>query len=292
MKKSENFRWGRVVISGMGVMGASLGYSLVRAKLVREVCALVRRPEICGKLVKMKLAHKATADICEAVTDSDMVILSVPASVVGRQVKSMLPYISGHTVISDLCSVKSPVVRTCERIIGTRAKFLSVHPMTGTEKFGFENYIRDLYRGMPCILTPSDQTSETVVSRVKKFWDALGADTFVLGPYEHDVSAALISHLPHVIAFAYFSGVLKQKHKHPHIFNMAAGSFRDVTRIAGSSPDLWADIFMNNRTEIIKSISLFKKEVDLFLKMLQKGNQANLFKTISCLSEIRRKMKI
>ena len=273
----------------MGVMGSSLGYSLIRENLAGSVHALVRRPEICKKLVALKLSHEATTHPSEAISGADMVILSIPASAVGPTLKEILPFLSRQTVVSDLCSVKKPVVSVCEKILKGRAEFLSVHPMTGTEKFGYENFVKDLYRDKPCILTPTSKTLKTTVSRVADFWKTLGSRVDIMGPGEHDECAALISHLPHIVSFALLSSILKKQGKHPRLLHMAGGSFRDMTRVAGSSPELWADIFLHNKKELLKSVRNFNGVLDQLIQDLS-GSGKNMEKLLLSISEAKRKI--
>ena len=163
----------KVTLCGMGVMGASLGYTLIRSKLAKEVVGFVRREEVIPQLIRLKLAHKAFTSLEAAVKDAEIIVLCVPVALIPRILKEMISYVKPGTLIMDVGSVKTSIVSSCERIAGNKAGFMGCHPMTGTEKFGFENYVPDLYQGAPCILTPTDHTPKWVCSIAGLFWKQL-----------------------------------------------------------------------------------------------------------------------
>ncbi|MBN2143313.1 MAG: prephenate dehydrogenase [Candidatus Aureabacteria bacterium] len=281
----------KVTICGMGVMGASLGHTLIRYKLAKEVCGLVRREEVIPDLIRLKLAHVATRCIEKAVKDAEIVILCTPVSLIPQLLKKILPFLSSRSLVMDVGSVKKPVVSACSRIVGKQAGFLGCHPMTGTEKFGFNNFVPGLYRGAPCILTPEKNTPDWALPRAEKFWKQLGAKVFIMTPEGHDTSVAWISHLPHVVSFVLMDSLLKQKNRLPDLLNIAAGSFKDMTRIAASSAELWTGIFQENRREILKTTAVFEKQFRVFRQLLSGKNPAAIQRFLSRVSEERRNFK-
>ncbi len=290
---SGKFIFQKVVLCGMGVMGASLGHTLVTEKIAKCVYGLVRRPEIADRLVAEKLCHKASSDIKEAVTGADLIILAIPASAVSLFLRDMLPFLKSGVVISDLCSVKQGVVRASEAILKrAKAVYVSVHPMTGTEKFGFENYLPDLYRNTLCVITPGKKCPPPVVKKIKMFWAALGSRVLMLNPLEHDISAAWISHLPHVLSYLLFEAVEKQSQRRTDFYAMAAGSFRDMTRVAGSSAALWADIFLHNKKELLRAVRLFSKGLASFQTQLEKGEERPLLARLDRISKAKKNIYI
>lgn len=289
----SKFIFQKVVICGMGVMGASLGHTLVKEKLVKCVYGLIRRPQIAGRLVAEKLCHKASSDIREAVSDAELVVLAIPASAVPSFLRSMLPFLQPGAVVSDLCSVKQEVVKAAEAVLKrSKVLYLSVHPMTGTEKFGFENYLPDLYRNTPCVITPGEKCPSSVITKIKIFWAALGARVLMLSPLEHDICAAWISHLPHVLSYLLFEGVEQQNQRRANLFAMSAGSFRDMTRVAGSSPELWTDIFLHNKKELSKAVKIFSKGLTSFQALLEKGEERPLLNRLTRISKVKNNIQI
>lgn len=287
MKKvaAEKIVFQKVVICGMGVMGASLGHTLVKEKRVKCVYGLIRRPEIAGSLVAEKLCHKASSDLKEAMEGAELIVLAVPASAVPSFLRSLLPFLKPGAIISDLCSVKQAVVKAAETTLKkSKAVYLSVHPMTGTEKFGFENYLPDLYRETPCVITPGAKCPPSVIKKIKTFWESLGSRVLTLSPQEHDVCAAWISHLPHVLSYLLFEGAEQQSQRRSNLYAMAAGSFRDMTRVAGSSAQLWADIFLHNKKELLKALRIFSKGMDSFRALLEKGEERKLLDRLERIS--------
>jgi len=269
----------KVVICGMGVMGGSLGFSLVNNKKVSIVHALVRKENTIKNILNLKLAHKATTNIKEALEGADLVVLAIPASAVRKQIKMILPFIKKQMIITDICSVKHNVVKDSEKLIGERAYFIGSHPMTGSEKFGFSNFIRNLYDHTPCIITPTINTSKTALSKLKNFWKSLNTNIFIMNPREHDLNVALVSHLPHVLSFSFMNLVAMQKEKDA-FFKIAAGSFEDMSRISGSSAALWTDIFLNNKKELSKLLKLYNKQIVKFIELLENEDTKAIVKKL------------
>ena len=272
-KKTDKLLMKKVVICGMGVMGGSLGYSLCRTGLIKCVQGLVRRPETIREIIKLKLAHKATDVPREALKDAELIILAIPPETIGGILKSILPFLKPGMIVTDLCSVKKSVVGQCEMMLKGKASYIGSHPMTGTEKFGFSNYVGDLYKDTPCIITPTPNTPVKALKIIKSFWRTVGSKLLIMDPLEHDISASYISHLPHVIAYSLSNTVCRQRASFPFLFKMAAGSYKDMTRIAGSSPSLWVDIFLNNKKEILKSVKEFRNNLDFLYKQIKESDK-------------------
>lgn len=270
------YMFNKVAICGMGVMGASLGYDLLNKNIAKEVYGFIRKPETGEKIISLKLATDAGNDPSKAFSDADMIVLAVPTGVVSEQLKLLLPFVKKHTIITDLCSVKQKVVTESEKILKGKADFVGSHPMTGTEKFGFSNFIKELYKNATCIVTPTKNTSLSASEKTIKMWQILGSNVYKMTPGEHDIGASLISHLPHVVSNVLMASIWSEKEKIPGLFNMSAGSFRDMTRIVESSPELWADIFLNNKKEVLNSIKVFQKKLDLFTQNLKHENVSDI----------------
>jgi len=269
----------KVVICGMGVMGGSLGFFLVNNKKASIVHALVRKENTINQILKLKLAHKATTCIEDSLDGADLIVLAIPASAVKKQIKMLLPFLKKKMVVTDICSVKYNVVRDSERLIGDNAYFIGSHPMTGSEKFGFSNFIKDLYANTPCIITPTMNTSKTALLKLKNFWKSLNTDIFIMNPREHDLNVAFVSHLPHILSFLFMNLVAKRKEKDA-FFKIAAGSFEDISRISGSSATLWADIFLNNKKQLSKLLKMYNKQIINFIELLDNEDSKAIIKKL------------
>jgi len=148
--------------------------------------------------------------------------------------------------------------------------------MTGTEKFGFANFVEGLYSGMPCIVTHDGDTDPEALDRIQAFWQSLGSRVSLMSPGEHDDCVGFISHLPHVVSFTLMKCLMEQKRENPFLFDLAGGSFRDMTRIAASSADIWMDILLANKDRTLGAIRHFQNNLDWFEKTLKKEDAASL----------------
>ncbi len=267
----------KVVICGMGVMGGSLGHTLLHSpQVARRVVALVRRAEVIPKILEKRLAHEVFVDVQSAMDGAELIVVATPVAFIPKQVEILCPYLKPSMIVTDVGSVKKNIVKECERIIAKSAAFVGSHPMAGTEKFGFENFVENLYQNTPCIVTPTKRTRTEAFCKVQKFWQALGCHVLFMSPEEHDKNVTWISHLPHVLSFVLLNALLNQRSQTPDLFDMSGGSFRDMTRVAGSSPELWTDIFLSNQKQILKVLDKFRKNLTCFRSLLKNKNQEAL----------------
>lgn len=260
-KKYDSFKDLKITICGMGVMGASLGYQLVKDQRFKNVTGLIRNGKNANSMLKMKLANNIEVSAEKAILNSSIIILAVPSFAVKTTIMQILPYLNSSMLVMDLCSVKKEVVNEAHKILKNNAKFIGAHPMTGTEKTGFKNFIPDLYCGAPCILTPNVNTDKATLKKAENFWQMLKVKLFKLTPDEHDEIIGNISHLPHVISFALMDALLQKNESRKNLFSFVGGSFRDMTRISKSSPELWADILISNQKEVISALKSYRESL-------------------------------
>lgn len=261
IKNYDEFKNLKITICGMGVMGASLGYQLVKDKRFQNVTGLIRNAQHASKMLKMKIAHNIETNIEKAMSGSSIIILAIPSFAIESTIKELLPHLNSEMLIMDLCSVKKEVVNISNKLLKNKAMFVGAHPMTGTEKTGYTNFIPDLYCFAPCILTPTINTDKTALKKAENFWQMLKVKLFQLSPEEHDEIIGNISHLPHAISFALMDSLLKKSENQNNLFDFAGGSFRDMTRISKSSPELWADILLSNQKEVIRALKSYKNSL-------------------------------
>jgi prephenate dehydrogenase len=211
-----------------------------------------------------------TTDLAAGVRDADVVALAVPVAdivALGRRVR---PHVKPGAFVTDLGSVKGPVARA----FAGWPHFVGAHPMCGSEKTGVENARADLYRGASCVLTPSAKTSPRAAAAAAAFWREAGAEVLRLSPEEHDRRAALVSHLPHLIAEALVWTAGREKSA---VRSMAAGSFKDATRVAGADPALWASIFDMNRAAVREAARGFERALR---ELLKEGPSARMLERV------------
>ncbi len=233
--------FGTVAILGPGLIGGSLALALAERGLAKRLMIYARSPHALGEIRTAGVDAELTGNPSEAVSEADVVILCVPIEAMAGLVHEFRDALKPAALVTDVGSVKGSVVRDIEPLLENRALWIGSHPMAGSERAGFAAARADLFEGATVILTPTKQTSRDAQRRAEKFWKALGSNLAVLSPEKHDQTVAAISHIPHLVAAALVN--------HAVIFgdlDLAAGGFRDTTRVASGSPELWAEIFLAN----------------------------------------------
>lgn len=248
----------RAAIIGVGLMGGSLGMALRsrgwRVTGVGRDKARLRRAGARGAL------DEVSTDAAAGVAGADVVVLAVPVDGLIPLGRRLRPHVKPGALVTDMGSVKGDVARA----FADWPDFVGAHPMCGSEKTGVENARHDLFRGATCALTPSPRTSRAALAKAESFWRGVGARTLRLAPDVHDRRVALVSHLPHLLAEALVSAVEADGGK-AWAPALAAGSFRDATRVAGADPALWAPIFAMNKAAVRRSAALFQKALGRLL---------------------------
>lgn len=249
----------RAAIVGVGLMGGSLGMALRsrgwRVAGVGRSAARLRRARSLGVL------DDVFTDAAAGVREADVVVLAVPVDGLVPLARRLRAHVKPGALVTDVGSVKGEV----SRALSDWPDFVGAHPMCGSEKAGVENAREDLYRGATCVLTPGPRTSRAAVAKAEGFWKGVGAKTLRLAPDVHDRRVALVSHLPHLLAEALVSAVEADGGK-TWAASIAAGSFRDATRVAGADPALWGPIFAMNRAAVRRSAGLFQKALARLLR--------------------------
>ena len=265
-------RWNKITLVGVGLLGGSIGLAAKRRKLAREVAGFVRRAASLKDCEKAGAVDYATRDLLAAVSGADIVILCTPLAQMRLLVKQMLPALKRGAIVTDVGSVKSSVVRELEPLIAKAgAHFIGSHPMAGAEKTGVLSARSDLFECATCVVTPTGKSHKTSLTKVTQFWKSMGARVVRLTPETHDVLVSRSSHLPHVVAAALASMVLDPKQPQQQV-SLCANGFRDTTRIASGSPEMWRDITLANRRNLLKSIAVFIGKLQQFQKALKKAD--------------------
>jgi prephenate dehydrogenase len=262
----------KISIIGVGLLGGSIGLAVKRRRLAREVAGFVRRPASLKDCEKAGAVDFATTDLFAAVSQADLVILCTPLAQMRALTEQFLPALKRGAIVTDVGSVKADVVRTLESLVKkTGAHFVGSHPMAGGEKMGVLAAKSDLYANAICVLTPTKKSNAAAVGTLEKFWKSLGARTLRLDAAQHDLLVSRSSHLPHVVAATLAGLVLDPKQSKQQAALCATG-FRDTTRIASGSPEMWRDIALANRKNISRSVDAFVNELKKFQAALQKDD--------------------
>lgn len=261
-------------------MGASLGLALQARGLAEEVIGCARKPSTLETALRIGAVHQVTNDPRQAVSEANLVVLATPVGSILTILEQISPHLSLHTIVTDVGSVKAPIVRGAEEILSNWAGFVGGHPMCGSEESGPEAARVDLYEGAVWALTPTSQTSQWALERVIRLVQALGAHPLIISPEEHDQAVAIVSHLPHITSSALAVCVSQLARTAPSSFQLAAGGLRDTTRIAAGDEILWHDICMANREALLKAIEEFQTLLSTFKEALRSEDSITLLKLL------------
>jgi prephenate dehydrogenase len=259
----------KITIVGVGLLGGSIGLAVRREKLAGEIAGYVRRAENLKDCESAGAVDYATTDLLAAVSNADLVILCTPLAQMRLLAEQMLPALKRGAIVTDVGSVKAGVVRELETIIANAGgHFVGAHPMAGGEKTGVLAAKADLFANAVCILTPTKKSKAVAVRKLEAFWKSLGARTLRLAAGEHDLFVSRTSHLPHVVAAALAGLVLDPKQPKAQA-GLCATGFRDTTRIASGSPEMWRDIALANRKNLARSVDELVAELEKFQSALR-----------------------
>jgi len=262
----------KITIVGVGLLGGSIGLAARQRKLAGEVAGYVRRAASLKDCETAGAVDYATTDLLAAVSNADLIILCTPLAQMRALAKQILPALKRGAIVTDVGSVKATVVRELESIISNAgAQFIGSHPMAGAEKTGVSAARKNLFENAVCVLTPTKKTNSAATKKLEQFWKSLGARTLRLDAAQHDLLVSRTSHLPHITAAALANLVLNPASPKTQAALCATG-FRDTTRIASGSPEMWRDIVLANRKNVSQSVDTFVGELKKFQAALKKGD--------------------
>ena len=272
---------------GCGLMGGSFALALKRAGLVKRVIGYSKSPSTTEKARQLGVIDQAAESALLAVAGSDIVLIAVPVSATESTFKAIRHLVEPTTLFMDVGSTKRDVVDAARRVLKERVgAFVPAHPIAGKEVAGIAQADAALYNGRQVILTPLPQTAPELVQKATDVWAAIGSQVLRMTPENHDAAFAAVSHLPHLLAFAYFNSVARQPAGRDFL-SLAGPGFRDFTRIAASDPAVWRDVLMSNREEILKQTQRFRHALDAMEVVIKSGNAEALEDLIKSASESR-----
>jgi prephenate dehydrogenase len=241
----------KVGIIGTGLIGGSLAAALKKARLCNFIIGVARHKETLDYAIHHGLIDAGSQDI-SIVSDADLLILAAPPEAIKRLSVPLSKIVKAGCVVTDVASLKGEIVNLLEKIF---PHYMGSHPLAGLEKRGIKNSSPNIFRGALCILTPTPRTSPFARKKIEILWRRLGAKTAAMNPGEHDKVVSLVSHLPHAVAFS-LAGAIPAR-----FLNFAAGGLKDTTRIAASDPELWGEIMLGNRKELLRGIACFTRSL-------------------------------
>ena len=267
-------RLGKIAIIGVGLLGGSLGLAIKQRHIARLVHGYVRRATSIRECLDHKVADYVTLDLLEAASQADMIILCTPIAQMRELVERMLPVLKKGAIVTDVGSVKGSVVKELAPIVNkVGGHFVGSHPMAGAEKMGVSASRVDLFERAICVITPTQGNNPEPVKTVETFWKEIGARTLILTPDQHDELVSRSSHLPHIVAAELANYVLSPVHPKEQAM-LCANGFRDTTRIASGSPEMWRDIAMANRKNLMRILGVFIDDLHEFRLALENEDQS------------------
>ncbi|MDD5136031.1 MAG: prephenate dehydrogenase [Candidatus Omnitrophica bacterium] len=268
-------QFNRVTIIGVGLIGGSIGLAIKKRGLAKEVVGVFRRRSTLKKALKRRAVDRGFMNVPDGVRGADLVILATPVSSIVRHGRETMKHAGPGAIITDVGSTKGWIVKGLEGAHGSsRVAFVGSHPMAGSEHNSVEYARSTLLEEAPCIVTRTARTDRRALAKVVNFWRMLGARVKVMTPAEHDRCVALVSHLPHIVAFG-LAGAVPEKD-----MAYAAEGFKDTTRVASSDPRLWADIFLTNKKEVAGACRLFEKYYKNILRALAQEDYRGVVRSL------------
>lgn len=265
--------WSKVTIVGVGLLGGSLGLALKRRGLADKVEGVVRRRATIAECLEVGAVDHATCDLTLAVEGADVVVLCTPISPMRGLAEQMVPALKPGAVVTDVGSVKGPVVEALEPLLARAgAWFVGSHPMAGAETTGVRHARADLFEQAMAVLTPTARSHADALRQVEHLWQGVGAKVLRLSPQVHDDLVSRSSHLPHVVAAELANYVLSPAHP-PEQALLCANGFRDTTRIASGSPPMWRDIALANRENLARVLGVFIEDLREFQLALANADE-------------------
>lgn len=262
--------FGTVAILGPGLLGGSLALALAERGLAQRLMIYARSPHRLDEIRLAGVDAELTQNPSEAVREADVIVLCVPIEAMHGLVREFRDALKPTALVTDVGSVKGSVDRDLAPLLEDRAQWIGSHPMAGSEQAGFAAARANLFDGATVILTPTKQTHREAKHRAEKFWTALGARLVEISPEKHDKMVAAVSHIPHLLASALVNHVIKHGD-----LDLAAGGFRDTTRVAAGSATLWNEILLANRHAVAAQLGFLLDELKTLQEALEKGDAAS-----------------
>lgn len=277
----------RLGLVGCGLMGGSFALALKRAGRVARVVGFSPSAATRQRALDLGVIDEAVTTAQDAARGSDLVLLAVPVAATLSTLQALQPHIHPGMLVMDVGSTKQDVVAAAEQALGEALPcFVPAHPVTGREVAGVDHALADLYQGCQVILTPLPCNPEAHVAKARAVWLAVGARVLNLSPQVHDAALAAVSHLPHLLAFAFINALASQD-SGKTFMDLAGPGFRDFSRIAASEPTVWRDILLANPQHILEQSRRFRRELEAFEALIAAGDGAAITQEIARASRVR-----
>ncbi len=284
----------KVVIVGVGLIGGSLGLILKQKCLAATVVGVGRRVENLQLAVKLAAIDRYETNVHEAVKDADLVILATPVDTYAAHLREWGGNLPARAIVSDVGSVKGHLVEQAEQLLPPNVHFVGAHPIAGKEKSGVAHATPDLFQKARCIVTPTQKTDAEALDAICQLWESAGSIVCKLDPFDHDFVLGAVSHLPHVAAFSLMQALTEfqsQLGGSQSLLDYSGGGLRDTTRIAASSPEMWRDICLANRDNLLKMIAVYIQNLEQFKGAVKNGDGVGLEKIMEQAKQARERLQ-
>ncbi|MDP9571526.1 UNVERIFIED_ORG: cyclohexadieny/prephenate dehydrogenase [Agrobacterium larrymoorei] len=279
----------RIALIGIGLIGSSIARDIKELGLARDVVVSTRSEETLKRAEELELGTSYTTSVADSVREADLVIVSVPVGASEDVAKQIAPHLKAGAVVTDVGSTKASVIAQMAPHMPQHVHFIPGHPLAGTEKSGPDAGFAGLFRDRWCIFTPLPGTDAAALDRLKGFWLALGSRVDEMDPEHHDKVLAIVSHLPHIIAYNIvgtaddLSTVTESE-----VIKYSASGFRDFTRLAASDPTMWRDICLHNKDAILEMLARFSEDLAYLQRAIRWGEGDKLFELFTRTRAVRR----
>jgi prephenate dehydrogenase len=279
-----------VTIIGVGLIGGSLARVLKARNLAGRITGAGRSRATLEQALKLGVIDRMGNGPVHAVEDADLVVLASPVGTFEKIVSEIGPHLKKGAILTDVGSVKGALIRSIEGAISPGSHYVPAHPIAGREKSGVAESLDTLFQGRRCILTPTAGTDPKALQAVRDMWAAAGADVSIMDADLHDRIFAAVSHLPHVAAFAMMSAVAELNTGTEDYVQFSGAGFRDFTRIAASSPEMWKDICLMNRDNVLSMIDRYLFSLNRFKRDIAAADEGRLAQHLQASSDARKRL--
>lgn len=279
----------RIALIGIGLIGSSLARDIKELGLANEVIVATRSAETLKRAEELGLGDRYTTSSADAVKDADLVIVSVPVGASESVAKEIAPHLKPGAIVTDVGSTKASVIAQMQPHMPDNVHFIPGHPLAGTEKSGPDAGFTGLFHDRWCIFTPLPGTDEAPIRKLRHFWETLGSRVDEMDPVHHDKVLAIVSHLPHLIAYNIVGTADDlETVTESEVIKYSASGFRDFTRLAASDPTMWRDVCLHNRDAILEMLSRFSEDLASLQRAIRWGEGDKLFELFTRTRAIRR----
>ena len=267
----------KILIFGVGLIGGSIALKAKDLRLCKEIVGISRSNGTdLSPFVKSGMLDRASSNYQSEIQSADLIVLATPVAQIEITLEKIYPLLTANTLITDVGSTKTNINQAAKVFLKEKySQFIGSHPIAGSEKHGPQSAMADLFKNKNIIITPHTQSKKEDINKIENFWKKLGGITSIMDANLHDEIFSTVSHLPHLLAFSLVN-LINDKNNKATMLEYAASGFRDFSRIAGSSAEMWRDICLANKDAILTDLELYKKEIEALSNLIKNNHHEDL----------------